>query len=76
MLIIEVDGFAFHENNQVQQARDNMKDDILKKYEVPFLRLQTTGSGEKERIRTGLNEVLNKSHQNKERYWEQLTRHG
>ena len=62
VLIVEVDGFAFHENNQAQQARDAMKNDILKKYELPLVRLQTTGSGEDENIKSKLDEVLNKKH--------------
>lgn len=49
-LVIEVDGFAFHENNPVQLRRDALKDAILAKYEVPILRLATNGSRERERI--------------------------
>ena len=47
---IEVDGFAFHENQPEQLRRDAMKDDILKKYKLPLLRLATNGSGEREKI--------------------------
>ena len=49
-LVIEVDGFAFHENRPEQLKRDALKDSILKKYEIPLLRLATNGSGEQERI--------------------------
>ena len=49
-LVIEVDGFAFHENRPEQLKRDALKDSILKKYEIPLLRLATNGSGERERI--------------------------
>jgi len=42
-LIIEVDGFAFHENNPEQLKRDALKDAILSKYELNFLRLATNG---------------------------------
>ncbi len=42
---IEVDGFAFHENQPEQLRRDAMKDNILKKYNLPLLRLATNGSG-------------------------------
>ena len=59
MLIVEVDGFAFHENNPTQLARDKMKNNILDKYELPYMRLKTTGSGENERIKMKLEEVLN-----------------
>ena len=55
-LIIEVDGFAFHENNPEQLKRDALKDVILSKYELNFLRLATNGSGEKEKIRNALTE--------------------
>ncbi|MPM14183.1 ATP-dependent RecD-like DNA helicase [bioreactor metagenome] len=59
LLIIEVDGFAFHENNPTQLARDDMKNDILTKYELPYIRLSTTGSREGEQIKMKLEEVLN-----------------
>lgn len=49
-LVVEVDGFAFHENRPEQLRRDALKDSILKKYEIPFLRLATNGSRERERI--------------------------
>lgn len=49
-LVIEVDGFAFHENRPEQLKRDALKDSVLKKYEIPLLRLATNGSGERERI--------------------------
>lgn len=49
-LVVEVDGFDFHENNPEQLRRDALKDGILKKYEIPILRLATNGSREKERI--------------------------
>ena len=49
-VVVEVDGFAFHENRPEQLQRDALKDSILKKYEIPFLRLTTNGSRERERI--------------------------
>lgn len=49
MLVIEVDGFAYH-NNEKQQERDQVKNAILEKYEIPILRLSTVGSGEKEHL--------------------------
>ena len=58
VLIIEVDGFAFHENNQAQQAKDAMKNEILTKYELPYMRLKTTGSGEEKNIKRTLEKVL------------------
>lgn len=53
-LVIEVDGFAFHENNPEQLRRDALKDTILMKYKVPILRLATNGSRERERIQETL----------------------
>lgn len=49
-VVVEVDGFAFHENRPEQLKRDALKDAILKKNNIPFLRLFTNGSGERERI--------------------------
>jgi hypothetical protein len=66
LLAIEVDGFAFHENNPVQRERDAVKDEILRAHEMPLLRLPTTGSGENERIRRSLHDA--------EAHWARLGR--
>ncbi len=58
ILVIEVDGFAFHENNPKQLIRDELKKSILVKYKLPLLRLPTTGSGEKEKIIELLCEII------------------
>lgn len=50
VLVIEVDGFAFHENNPEQKRRDAIKDRILEKYGISLLRLPTNGSREREKI--------------------------
>lgn len=55
--VIEVDGFASHENNPQQQERDLMKEHIFKVYGLPLLRLSTNGSGEEEKIRQMLEQV-------------------
>lgn len=60
VLAIETDGYAFHNEGTVQHSRDIMKDKIFGKYSIPFIRLSTTGSGEKERIMQKLYEILNK----------------
>ena len=60
VLVIEVDGFAFHENSPKQLTRDRMKDHIFDTYGLPLLRLPTTGSGEDQRIRMKLDEVMTK----------------
>lgn len=50
VLAIEVDGYSFHRKGTVQEKRDKMKDHIMELYDIPFLRLSTVGSGEKEKI--------------------------
>lgn len=54
LLVIEVDGFQFHENNPEQTRRDQLKDDILRSIGLPLLRLETTGSDEGRQIREAL----------------------
>lgn len=54
VMVTEVDGFRFHENNPIQLQRDRIKDGILQKYGIPILRLPTNGSGEAEKIRSTL----------------------
>ena len=54
VLAVEVDGYAFHAENEKQQERDILKNNILKKYEIPIERFATTGSGEKERLAAAL----------------------
>ena len=56
-LVIEVDGFAFH-NNEKQKERDRLKDTILTKYGIPILRLSTVGSNEQNLIREKLLELF------------------
>lgn len=50
VLAIEVDGYKFHKANTKQSERDLLKNHILQLYEIPLLRLNTNGSGEKEQI--------------------------
>lgn len=54
VLAVEVDGFAYHEADPAQRARDAMKDTILRSHGMRLLRLPTTGSGEEQRIRKAL----------------------
>lgn len=58
LLLIEVDGFAFHRNNKDQKERDKKKNDIIEKYSLPLLRLPTTGSNEIKKIRDALDRFL------------------
>lgn len=58
VLVIEVDGFAYHHNGTKQAERDKLKDSILKKYGIPLLRLSTAGSGEVEKIETEIRKQI------------------
>jgi len=57
LLAIEVDGFAFHENDPAQLKRDAIKNEIMHVHDMPLLRLPTTGSGEQQRIRDALTDA-------------------
>ena len=50
VLAIETDGYTFHNDKTAQYKRDEKKTRILKKYNLPLLRLSTVGSGEREKI--------------------------
>jgi hypothetical protein len=63
VLVVEVDGYAFHANNPKQLERDKMKDAILQKYGIPILRFRTNESGEETRLRNKLNQVLKRDEQ-------------
>lgn len=58
VLVVEVDGYAFHANNPKQLERDKMKDSILQKYNIPVIRIKTNESGEERRLRQKLTELL------------------
>ncbi len=58
VLVVEVDGHAYHANNPLQLKRDKMKDNILQKYNIPILRMKTTESREEKRLRQKLEEIL------------------
>ena len=57
VLGIEVDGFRYHEGDPAQRRRDALKDQVLRAYGVPVLRLPTNGSNEEARIRAALDAV-------------------
>lgn len=63
VLVVEVDGYAYHVNNPKQLERDKMKDDILQKYDIPILRIKTNESGEESKLRQKLIEILKLEHQ-------------
>lgn len=58
VLVVEVDGYKYHVENEEQLNRDKKKDVILEKYNIPIIRFSTTGSGEKKRLKEKLSEVL------------------
>lgn len=58
VLIIEVDGYAFHREGTRQAERDALKDSVLEKCGLPILRLSTIESNERNRIRKKLEDVI------------------
>lgn len=54
VLVIEVDGMSFHQEGSEQHRRDLLKNAILEKSGVKFLRLSTKGSREREQIKNAL----------------------
>src|SRR5690606_29821637 len=62
VLAIEVDGFEFHKKGSKQQERDELKDSILEKYNLPALRFKTNESNEEFRLVNKLNELQQPSH--------------
>lgn len=57
VLAIEVDGYEYHKKESRQRERDEMKNEILDKYEIPLLRFSTTGSGERDSLIDKLNQL-------------------
>lgn len=53
-LVVEVDGVAFHKKGTPQSRRDDLKNSILDKINLPYIRLKTNGSEEKREIITKL----------------------
>lgn len=59
VLAIEVDGYWFH-NTKRQKIRDQKKNSILKKCEIPLLRLKTNECFEVEKIKSELDKIASK----------------
>lgn len=57
VLAIEVDGYNHHKKGTKQYERDKLKNSILDKYDIPWLRLKTNESQEEKRIRQKLDEI-------------------
>ena len=58
VLAIEVDGYEYHKEGTKQHERDILKDKILDKYNIQYIRFKTTGSEEKKRLHEKLNNIL------------------
>ncbi|CAI3582092.1 AAA domain-containing protein [Clostridium neonatale] len=58
VLVVEVDGYNYHQNNPKQLERDRLKDRILEKYNIPILRLPTNGSEEEEKLKEKLKDIM------------------
>jgi superfamily I DNA and/or RNA helicase len=76
VLAIEVDGHGFHKNNEKQLGRDKLKDKILEQVQLPLLRISTNESGEKERLLSMLDRVIEASVLSEESAEEVLQRGG
>ncbi|MDR3340628.1 MAG: DUF2726 domain-containing protein [Candidatus Symbiothrix sp.] len=56
-LVVEVDGEAFHKKGTPQSRRDDLKNSILEKINLPYIRFNTNGSEEKEKLRIKLKNI-------------------
>ncbi len=59
LLVIEVDEYKYHREDNKQKERDILKNNILSKYNIPLIRLTTNGSREESIIRSKLDEIVN-----------------
>jgi len=60
VLAIEVDGYKYHKEGTEQYQRDLLKNNILKKYNIPLIRFKTNGSNEETILRQTLNDIFEK----------------
>ncbi len=58
VIAIEVDGYKFHQEGTKQSIRDKMKNEVLRKYNIPMVRFGTNGSQEKEILESKLIQIL------------------
>ena len=58
VLAIEVDGFKYHKEGSKQAKRDELKNIIFEKYDIPLCRFSTTESNEKEKLTQILHEKI------------------
>lgn len=57
VLLVEVDGFGFHSDDNAIR-RDTLKNNILNKYGIKYIRWATNGSGEKEDLIYNLDKII------------------
>lgn len=50
VLVVEVDGYEFHKNGSRQEERDRLKDSIMYKFKLPYIRFKTNESDEQKRL--------------------------
>ena len=60
VLAIETDGYSYHNDATKQHQRDLKKDNILRSYGLPLLRLSTKGSSEREKVTDMINQLIQK----------------
>ncbi|MDO5555681.1 MAG: AAA domain-containing protein [Clostridia bacterium] len=58
VIAIEVDGYFYHKEGTKQQERDRLKEEILKKYDIPLIRLKTIGKDEESTINEQIKKVF------------------
>ena len=66
VLVVEVDGYKYHEANEKQLERDEVKNSIFKKLGIPMARFSTRGSGEREKLEKLLNHLMVKTPESQE----------
>lgn len=59
ILAIEVDGVTYHRNNPIQLQKDELKNSILSKIDIPIIRIKTDESMEKKKIYNELCRIRN-----------------
>jgi len=58
VLVIEVDGYAYHKQGTEQYESDRIKDSIMEKIGLKLLRLATNASGEKQKMIESLESII------------------
>jgi len=56
-LCVEVDGVTYHSLEE-QKKRDRLKDEILRKYDIPLIRFETNGSKEEEKLKARMDKIF------------------